>query len=133
MLSVNAEMQEAIYKTIIEVLEKILSDVYIYLTINARPLGFYALYHCSSYCPRIIKLYRSCHKMQIFGPWILYLINYSFIYNYVLGNILTIKKYMNCKKITLMKIYIIKFTIFYSFASNNWKDHISKSRVQTEK
>ena len=76
---------------------------------------------------------RSCHKTQIFGPWILYLIYYSFIYNYVLGDILTIKKYMNCKKITLMKIYIIKFTIFYSFASYNWKDRISKSRVQTEK
>ena len=66
-LLVNAEMQEAIYKTIIEVLEKILSDVYIYLTINAQPLGFYALNHCSSYCPRIIKLYRSCYKTILFN------------------------------------------------------------------
>ena len=27
----------------------------------------FTLYHCSSYCPRIIKLYRSCHKTILFN------------------------------------------------------------------
>ena len=44
-------------------------------------------------------------EMQEANIWALDILfnKLQFIYNYVLGNILTIKKYMNCKKMTLIK------------------------------